>query len=160
MVDADEVNRALIRLARAHRARASLLLGSLGLHPGQEVLLLSLAGLGESSPGRLAQTLGVEPPTVTKMVARLESSGVVARRPDPADGRSVLVGLTPAGERLLRHVTEAWQQLGDATTANLTDAERTTFVSLLLRTADSLGEEARCLPGPLDDPCGRGAPTG
>lgn len=144
MVGADEVNRAVIRLARAHRARAGRLLGGLGLHPGQEVLLLSLSELGESPPGRLAQALGVEPPTVTKMVARLEASGVVARRPDPVDGRSVLVGLTPAGEQLLRQVTEAWQELGEATTEGLDEAGRATFVALLRRAADSLGEDDRC----------------
>jgi DNA-binding MarR family transcriptional regulator len=36
---------------------------------------------------------------ITQLVDRLEKDGLVRRRADPGDGRSVLAALTPAGER-------------------------------------------------------------
>lgn len=40
-------------------------------------------------------------PAVTQLVTRLERDGLVERRPDPEDGRAVLVGVTPAGARVI-----------------------------------------------------------
>jgi DNA-binding MarR family transcriptional regulator len=41
-------------------------------------------------------------PAITSLVARLEREGLVSRRPDPADGRAVLLSLTPEGEEIVR----------------------------------------------------------
>lgn len=42
-------------------------------------------------------------PAVTQLVTRLERDGLVERRPDPEDGRAVLVGVTPAGARVIEN---------------------------------------------------------
>jgi DNA-binding MarR family transcriptional regulator len=53
----------------------------------------------ELSPGQLlAQTL-VTSGTMTNRIDRLEARGLVRRRPDPADARSVRVRITAAGVR-------------------------------------------------------------
>ena len=44
--------------------------------------------------GDLADRLGVEPPTVTRTLRRLESCGLVERRADPEDARSLRVYLS------------------------------------------------------------------
>jgi DNA-binding MarR family transcriptional regulator len=52
--------------------------------------------LGDLSPAvRLTQ------PSLSRMIARLEQHGWLARTDDPNDGRGVLVTLTPAGQELL-----------------------------------------------------------
>jgi DNA-binding MarR family transcriptional regulator len=45
--------------------------------------------------GDLADRLGVAARTVTDMVDGLERDGLLARRPDPADGRATLLEMTP-----------------------------------------------------------------
>src|SRR4051794_12462595 len=50
--------------------------------------------------GRLAATLGCDASNVTGLVDRLESRGLVERRPSAGDRRVKVVGLTPAGSRL------------------------------------------------------------
>ncbi len=52
------------------------------------------------SAGALAEILHVHPSTLTGILRRLESRGVLHRRPDPKDARRALFGLTPRG----RHV--------------------------------------------------------
>jgi DNA-binding MarR family transcriptional regulator len=49
------------------------------------------------SAGALAKSLHVHPSTLTGILHRLESRGVLRRRPDPKDARRALFGLTPRG---------------------------------------------------------------
>ncbi|HSK25972.1 MAG TPA: MarR family transcriptional regulator [Jiangellales bacterium] len=130
---------ALIRAARTHRAVAAALLAPYGLHPGQEFLLTALWERSPRSPSELAATCAVEPPTVTRMVGRLETAGLVRRTPDPGDRRAVLVELTRAGEGLRGKVRESWGELERRSTARLGPEERATLVRLLGAVTAGLG---------------------
>jgi MarR family transcriptional regulator, organic hydroperoxide resistance regulator len=136
----ESVGAALIRAARSHRARAAALLAPYGLHPGQEFLLTALWERSPRSPSDLAHSCSVEPPTVTRMVGRLEAAGLVTRTPDPADGRAVLVELTPAGEALREPVRQAWAELERRSTHELDPEERRRLVRLLGTVAAGLGD--------------------
>src|SRR3954452_9505827 len=63
-----------------------------------------LAALRDGGPQRataLAIAESVAQPSMTTLLSRLERAGLVARRPDPADSRAVLVRITAEGlERL------------------------------------------------------------
>ena len=90
-------------LAVASRTVISLyrpLLEPMGLTHPQYLVMLAL---WESEPLRvneLADRLSLEPATLSPLLKRLESGGLVARRRDPDDERAVAVTLTPAGRRL------------------------------------------------------------
>jgi DNA-binding MarR family transcriptional regulator len=60
--------------------------------------------LAHRSPLRLSELTATEQVTqsaITQMVTRLENDGLVERRPDPRDGRAVLVHITPAGTQIV-----------------------------------------------------------
>lgn len=60
----------------------------------------TLSALQRNGPTRLtalAAREGVTQPAMTQLISRLETAGLVAREPDPADGRVVLVTITDAG---------------------------------------------------------------
>jgi DNA-binding MarR family transcriptional regulator len=50
----------------------------------------------------LTATEQVKQPALTSLVAKLERDGLVSRRPDPRDGRAVLLSLTREGRRVVR----------------------------------------------------------
>ncbi|MFD7668337.1 MarR family winged helix-turn-helix transcriptional regulator [Streptomyces sp. NPDC059788] len=50
----------------------------------------------------LTRSEQVSQPGITQLVTRLERDGLVERRPDPSDGRAVLVRITEAGRRVGR----------------------------------------------------------
>ena len=56
---------------------------------------------GALTPRELAEAERVQPPTLTRIVSRLEEMGLVARTPHPSDGRQVILALSPAGRELL-----------------------------------------------------------
>ena len=91
MSDADRLTLVVGRLNRRLQTATG------GLSHG---LLSTLAVLTKHGPLRLsdlAQLEGVSAPSMTRTITELESRGFVSRRPDPDDGRAVLVEAAEAG---------------------------------------------------------------
>jgi DNA-binding MarR family transcriptional regulator len=63
--------------------------------------LASVERLGLASLGELAAVERVQPPSMTRIVARLEEHGMVAREADAADRRVARLRVTPAGAKFL-----------------------------------------------------------
>ena len=59
--------------------------------------LTSLQLAGALTPRELADVERVQPPTMTKIVGKLEERGLVARTPHPTDGRQVILAPTEQG---------------------------------------------------------------
>lgn len=102
---------ALQTLARAHRARLAALLAPHGVHAGQDLLLLAVWDEPGLRQAALATRLAVEPPTVTRMVQRLERSGLVERRRDPHDARVLRIHPTPRSRLLEGTVRRVWSDV-------------------------------------------------
>jgi DNA-binding MarR family transcriptional regulator len=103
----------LNRRLRAQRADTSVTLTQLAA-------LSTLKKHGPLTPGELAAHERVQPPSMTRVLAKMEERGLVDRQPHPTDGRQALVDLTPPGRELvLREVRmrEAWlaRRLADLT---------------------------------------------
>jgi len=100
---------ARLRLAIARTARR-LRQEALGPEPATELsptltaALATVEAHGPLTPSELAERERVQRPTATRIVARLVELGLAARSADPADGRSALVSVTPAGRALLRRL--------------------------------------------------------
>lgn len=95
---------------------------------------------GTSSIGGLAAAERVRPQSMAQTVCDLEALGLIARRPDPTDGRRALVELTESGHQILteeRRKREGW--LARAITEDLTAEDQEVLaraVVLLRRLAD------------------------
>jgi len=78
---------------------------------GQLAALRSLERHRSMTPGELAEHEKVQPPSMTKILARLEATGYIVRAPHPDDGRQVTVRPSAAGLALLaddRRRRDAW----------------------------------------------------
>jgi len=76
------------------------LLAPLGLTYPQYLAMLALWEHAPRSVGELGETLGLDSATLTPLLKRLETNGLVTRRRDPADERRVLVEPTHRGQAL------------------------------------------------------------
>jgi DNA-binding MarR family transcriptional regulator len=68
-------------------------------------LLAALSTIERHAPmtaGSLAAHEQVEKPTVTRLLAALETRGLIQRTPDPLDGRIAWLRVTPEGRKLLQ----------------------------------------------------------
>lgn len=140
---ADALNRAIRLVGMKHRGRAASALGELGLHPGQEMLLLELDAHGPLTQRELANGLGCEPPSVTLMVQKLEVAGLIARTPSARDGRATVVELTDRGRALMPRLKAVWQRLAETTVAGLGDTPLDTVIEVVSDLANSLSAARR-----------------
>lgn len=128
----------LAKVCKAHRAHIGALLAEHGLHVGQEMVLMELWQEDGLRGGELAVRLGVEPPTVTKMLRRLEACGLLERRADLTDARSLCVYLTEEGRSLQGPVLCCWERAEEKVLAGLSEGEQQTFRRLLDRVRSNL----------------------
>ncbi|MCV0426542.1 MAG: MarR family winged helix-turn-helix transcriptional regulator [Roseibium sp.] len=128
----------LVQAAKAQRARSGAHLMRIGLHPGQELVLKVLADGDGRTMSQLALALGVQPPTVTKMVTRLSSQGYVNRRVSDSDGRLARVYLTEKGQNLVTSVDKAWKRLEREAMSGLDDKDRKKLRKLLRQVEKNL----------------------
>jgi DNA-binding MarR family transcriptional regulator len=129
---------ALAKVCRAHRGSVGDLLAEIGLHVGQEMVLIELWEKDGLRGGELAERLGVEPPTITKMLRRLERCGLVSRHQDPEDARSFRVYLTDEGRSLEGPVNRCWERAEEKILAGMSAGERRTFHRLLTKVRANL----------------------
>lgn len=71
------------------------------------LMLLHFSSRGSMPVTKASQRLQVHPTSITSAVSRLESAGLVVRKPHPTDGRGTLVEVTGKGRRLALEATEA-----------------------------------------------------
>jgi DNA-binding MarR family transcriptional regulator len=135
--------------AAAHTLRMSVLRLHRRLRrerPDSGLSLTKLSALGRldrdgpATASALADAERIAPQSMTRVVADLERLGLLARLPDPADRRRVLLRVSAAGRVLLaedRRQRDEW--LAVAMTATLTEAERDILL-VAARLLDRLAE--------------------
>src|SRR5690606_14549384 len=83
----------LARLTRRLRKQAA----HHSLTPTQYATLAAVGRHGALTPGELAAHEKVQPPSMTRVIAKLEERGLLERTPHPTDRRQVTVSLTESG---------------------------------------------------------------
>lgn len=107
----EQLRQILVRLHRRLRKHAGE-----GLTPSQASALATLARHGAMRIGDLARREQISKSSATRVVARLESMGLLQRREDPDDQRAATVDLTEAGRTI---VSNAEQKAGDSLAAQI-----------------------------------------
>lgn len=132
---APQLRDAITRLNR--RVRQARPVGDLTVT--QLSALTSLVLAGALTPRELADVERVQPPTMTKIVAKLEERGLVGRTPHPTDGRQVILSATEGGRAVLDRFERARNEWLARRLAELPEADRET----LQRAAEILQQLAR-----------------
>lgn len=71
----------------------------------EALVLLTFSRSGALPLSKIGERLMVHPTSVTNTIDRLESQGLVSRRPNPADGRGTLAAITPKGREVVEEAT-------------------------------------------------------
>jgi DNA-binding MarR family transcriptional regulator len=103
-ISADQELATTLRMAIARSARRLRQEAGSDLSPSLSAALATVERFGPLTPTELAARERVQRPTITRVVCRLEETGLVVRAPDPADGRSALITVTPAGRAVLAEI--------------------------------------------------------
>lgn len=136
--------RAVTSLMRVHQLVLTELderLRPLGLTFARyEVLvLLSFSRRGALPLGKIGERLQVHATSVTPLVKRLESAGLIQRNPHPEDGRAVLASITVKGRQVLDEATKVIVEAQFAL-ASLSEDDCDQLTELLVRPRTAAGD--------------------
>jgi DNA-binding MarR family transcriptional regulator len=141
-LDADVVTDALLHASRlliAVSAR-SIAAADDSITLPQYRLLVVLFNHGPLKLATLAEHLGVNPSTATRMTDRLITTGLATRQVNPTSRREVVVGLTEAGADVVRRATTRRREEIAEIVARMPDRHRRDLVTALEAFADAGGE--------------------
>jgi MarR family transcriptional regulator, organic hydroperoxide resistance regulator len=144
------ISHAIFRVSRLHRMVAGKLLRRVGLHPGQELVMMQLWELGPQRQADLISLLDSDAATMTRTVRRLEHAGFVRRVPLAEDKRAFLIEPTAASRALRTQVEHIWTQLEQIAVRGVSVRERRTILRVLE------GLEARLTHAATDSGPGHG----
>ncbi|MGH2498423.1 MAG: MarR family winged helix-turn-helix transcriptional regulator [Ktedonobacteraceae bacterium] len=134
----ESINFLLGMICRAQRGKMSEALTGIGLYAGQEMFLWQLWRQDGLTQSQIVERMCVQPPTVSKMLDRMEKTGLVERRPDPEDNRISRVYLTKQGHSSQRAVRDIWTNVEQRITEGLSVEERLLLRRLLLQVHENL----------------------
>ena len=131
-----------IRTADMLLERIGRLLRPLNVSPAGGPVLGLLRDRGPLPPSEISDRMVVTRATVTGVIDSLERRGFVQRVANPADRRSVLIEITPAGLDVLTQVRALVHREEKAWMAVLTDEELRDHLDRLHRIQDGLATSA------------------
>ena len=118
---------------------------------GSAAVLALLGQHGDMRMSKLSELLSVDMSVTSRHVAHLAGRGLIDRSPDPADKRSRIVHLTPAGLASLEELSERTTQLLADRLADWSDDEVRQLVRLMTRLRASF-DDNRAVPPRLPPP--------
>jgi MarR family transcriptional regulator for hemolysin len=138
--DMRRLTAALTQVARAWRAEANTELADLGLSEALAYPIVTIYRMGDGVRQiALARTIGIEGPSLVRLLDQLERSGLVARRDAADDRRAKTLHLTIEGERVALRIESILDRLRARVLADVSDADIAATLRVLQAIADVTG---------------------
>ena len=130
------------RVAGAALKGASGEFSKRGLTVPKYRILLTVAEYENIHFRQLANLTSVEPPTLSRLLDEMEGAGLLQRRPDPDDSRSINILLRAPGHALLESTTEWALEVEKDVLRGISRADAQLVRRLLIRMFENLTERA------------------
>ena len=132
----------LVTSARAWRKTADLALSGFGISSSAALPLLMIGRLGDEGVRQvtLAHALGIEGPSLVRVLDQLCTAHLARRDEDPADGRAKIVSLTQSGRDLVGQIETRLQTLRESVLKDVSERELEIALRVMRRFSDGLQE--------------------
>jgi len=98
----------LVHVARAYKSAADALAADFDLSHASAWPIVMISRLGDGArPGQVADAVGIEPPSLVRIIDQLVAAGLVLRQDDPSDRRAKTLSLTMDGRRMADRLEKA-----------------------------------------------------
>ena len=109
----------------------------------QDLAIYHIAQNRKLNQKDLANKLDITPASVSVIVHRMESEGLLIRVPDEKDGRQFNLSLTEKGQSLVSKVRSSWSKIQEEITDGFNESEKASLWRLLLKIEKNLDELTR-----------------
>jgi MarR family transcriptional regulator, transcriptional regulator for hemolysin len=133
----------LLQVSRAYKAAADALTADFELSHASAWPVLMISRLGDGvRPGRVAEAVGIEPPSMVRIVDQLVAAGLVLRQDDPTDRRAKTLSLTASGKRIADKLEKALAPFRRELFQDMPQADVEACVRVLVRLDQVLAERS------------------
>lgn len=153
-IDPDSVGFLLNDLARLYRAEFERRIEAEAtpVTPAEARALAHLARSGAVRQVRLAESLRISPMSLSGLLDRLESAGLVARTDDPEDRRAKIVELTRRADAVLATIVAAGRRTEAVARRGISDSDWRRLKQLAIAVRANLGETRTADAEPAAEP--------
>jgi len=110
----------------------------LGVSSGQLPVLFALSAGAALSQRQLALAAATEQPTMAATLTRMERDGLLVKRPNPRDGRSMLYSLSPEALKKTTDIRAAVDAVNREALMGLEENERATYLAMMAKVIGAL----------------------
>ena len=131
----------LVPVSQRWRRLADLALAELRISNSSGWCLIFLARLGaDARQTDLAQVIGISQPSLVRTLNQLQGAGLLARAPNPGDGRSNLLVITPEGRTLVDQIEAKLTSLRHSLLDGISDQDLETTLRVMGHLTDRIAE--------------------
>ena len=141
MLEENSLGYLLFLVSRGHHNLASRVFKQIGLHRGQPQVLFKLGRYEGITQSELAQKLELTQATLTNLLHRMETSGLITRVRDTSDARCTRLYLTVEGKKMLARAIEKRKVMDDTAFAGFSSEEMNSLSGYLQRIHANLNRE-------------------
>jgi len=131
----------LFLVSRAHHNLANKVFGEIGLCRGQPAVLKKLGRKDGITQTELAEKLEITQATLTRLLTRVETSGLIERQRDSKDSRCSRIFLTKNGKNKLVEIVQMINKIDRIAFAGFSEEEKTELNGFLVRIHKNLGSD-------------------
>jgi DNA-binding MarR family transcriptional regulator len=106
----------------------------------QDLVIYHLAQQKGLNQKDLVEKLNITPASVSSLVNKMDSEGLLVKVQDEKDARKFSLSLTEKGQNLVPQVIESWLKIQEEIIKGFTDEEKATFLRLLNHLEKNLDE--------------------
>ncbi len=104
---------------------------------------MALSENGPQTQSQLVKIEGTDHSTIAKSLSRMESAGLISRRPSKEDRRATIVSLTAKGTAIHKKIRSVWHKLERVTTSHLEEEQREQLVHSMQSVEKSILDVSR-----------------
>lgn len=133
----------LVKLARVYRREIDRRLSGLGVSDATAIAVMLIGRLGAGvRQVAIAEEMGVEGPSLVRLLDQLAQTGLIERRDDPTDRRAKTVHLTAVGSELAQQIELAMTHIRNDLFVGVSEADMTACI----RVFDTLEQTLQATP--------------
>ncbi|HKI90523.1 MAG TPA: MarR family transcriptional regulator [Draconibacterium sp.] len=127
----DSIGYLFIKICKSRRNKANEMLARHGIHAGQDVLLYYLSQQDGQTVSELVKNINVQHATISNMLNRMVSNGLITKVKDNLDMRVSRIFLKEKGKEAMKKVEEVWYSLEEQTVEGFSTEEQILLKRLL-----------------------------
>ncbi len=135
---ASEAHQLIDRIAQNNRVYEENCVKFFGVTSSQGGTILSIPLKSTLKMNELSSIVGVDTSTMTRMVDQLVDKGLVLRKPDDKDRRTVQIGLTPKGQKLHQQLAAALDNFYKDSLDQIPEKEQAIILESLVKVNEAI----------------------